>query len=197
MTLLPKDGLDKFKGWVHRQMQPFPQILKALDVSKREGREQAAAKREFVTRLSLNPNSVHCCEWVEKRSKDITTYKKLKYDILKQESAAFQDDKGKFVSVAMRGLCSDPNIVNWADSRVQKNVETEKNIRKENAGCIVIAGWSGGVRSKPGFNWVKNLTKKIPDAEKRNLRYEAASRTTFTQFNRRGRQLRESQMVLS
>ncbi|KAJ3889767.1 hypothetical protein GG344DRAFT_51006 [Lentinula edodes] len=234
MALLPKDGLDKFKGWVHRQTQPFPRILKALDDSKREARERAAVKREFVTRLALNPNSVRCREWVEKRSKDIPTYsvsalaeeypprdhwivesqsilgrweehllrgkqsdvrktrkelfmldsEKLKFDILEQESAAFRDEKGELVCVAMRGLCSDPNIVNWADSRVQKNVEIEKNIRvsqievimqKEDAGCIVIAGWSGGAQSKPAFNWVKNLTKKIPDAEKRNLRYEAAS----------------------
>lgn len=74
MALLPKDGLDQFKGWIRRQAHPFPQILQALDDSKRAAQERAVAKREFVTRLALNPNSPRCREWVEKRSKDIPTY---------------------------------------------------------------------------------------------------------------------------
>ncbi|KAJ3925718.1 MAG: hypothetical protein NXY57DRAFT_967370 [Lentinula lateritia] len=99
----------------------------------------------------------------------------LKYDILEEDSAVFRDEQGELVCVAMRDLCSDPKMVRWADSVVLKNVEIEKNIRKEDAGSIVITGWSGGALSRPAFNWVKNFTKKVSEEEKRSIRYEAAS----------------------
>ncbi|KAJ3875338.1 hypothetical protein F5051DRAFT_333991 [Lentinula edodes] len=225
MKLLPEGGLDRFKGWVHRQSHLFPRVLEALDESKCKAREQAAAKRELVVRLALNPESPRCREWAESRLRNIPAHavapleeeypprdhwivesqsifdkwedhilrgkqsdarktrkelfmldeKKLKHDIFENESASFRDEKGELICVAMRDFCSDRGITTWADRIVLKNVEMEKNIRKEDAGCIVISGWSAGAISRPAFNWVQNLTKKIPDDEKRGIRYEASS----------------------
>jgi hypothetical protein len=48
-------------------------------------------------------------------------------------------------------------------------------LQLEDAGGIVMSGWSAGARSSPQFDWVRNLLRKTsPDADAQ-LRFEAAS----------------------
>ncbi|KAJ3891722.1 hypothetical protein GG344DRAFT_76645 [Lentinula edodes] len=93
----------------------------------------------------------------------------LQFDLGPEQSGRFIEANGTPVMMAIRDFCSVAEIVSWVNDIVLRN------IRKEDAGCIVICGWSAGSRSKPAFDFVRNFLSSKSDAEKHSLRYEAAS----------------------
>ncbi|KAJ3897355.1 hypothetical protein F5879DRAFT_927907 [Lentinula edodes] len=171
MKLLLEGGLDRFKGWVHRQSHLFPRLrnIPAHAVAPLE--EEYPPRDHWIVKSQsiFDKWEDHILRGKQsdarKTRKELFMLdeKKLKHDIFENESASFRDEKGELICVAMRDFCSDRGITTWADRIVLKNVEMEKNI------------WSAGAISRPAFNWVQNLTKKIPDDEKQGIRYEASS----------------------
>ncbi|KAJ3810314.1 hypothetical protein F5876DRAFT_65728 [Lentinula aff. lateritia] len=99
----------------------------------------------------------------------------LQFDLGPEESGRFNESDGTPVMMVMRDFCSLVEIVSWVNDIVLRNVACQRNVRKEDAGCIVICGWSAGSRSKPAFDFVRNFLTSKSDAEKRSLQYEAAS----------------------
>ncbi|KAK7054496.1 hypothetical protein VNI00_003694 [Paramarasmius palmivorus] len=100
---------------------------------------------------------------------------KLDYDIKAGESARFVNEQGELVMLIIRDFCASDKMTQWADAVANRNVDVRKSIRLEDAGSIVMSGWSAGSRSSPNFHWVKNLRRRIGDDEDRKLAYEGSS----------------------
>ncbi|KAF5348093.1 hypothetical protein D9757_013745 [Collybiopsis confluens] len=105
---------------------------------------------------------------------------KLAYDLPGYKSAIFVDENGLPVMFVLRNFCKDPETVLWANRVVLDNVEVRRSIRvnefnsskdstnlsqNEDAGSLVMAGWSPGLRSARKFDWVRNLLDDNPDME--------------------------------
>lgn len=85
---------------------------------------------------------------------------KLAHDVCPEESAIFTDDSGRIVGMVIRNFCPDNATVQWAESVVADAMPHHKNIRMEDTGKLVQVGYSAGARSRPQFDWVRNLLRK-------------------------------------
>ncbi|KAK7019421.1 hypothetical protein VNI00_018076 [Paramarasmius palmivorus] len=101
--------------------------------------------------------------------------KELRFDVKPEESAKFVDGDGNLVMLVIRNFCLSEELLKWADDVANRNVGDRKSIRLEDAGSIVMAGWSAGARSAPQFHWVRNLLKKTAETEAHKLAREGAS----------------------
>ncbi|KAF8310426.1 hypothetical protein F5887DRAFT_1081455 [Amanita rubescens] len=76
-----------------------------------------------------------------------------------------KDKKTKeIVLVVMRNACRDKGAVLWVDATVTDATKLKKSIRLEDPGSLVQIGYSAGSRSKPSFNWVRNVRSTKTDA---------------------------------
>ncbi|KAJ3753728.1 hypothetical protein EV360DRAFT_52978 [Lentinula raphanica] len=104
----------------------------------------------------------------------------LQWDLQETSSAIFEDIvDGKPLMIVVRDICAVREVVHWVNDIVLKNVASQRNVRVQDAGCIVISGWSAGSRSKPAFDFVRNFLSAKTEEEKHSLRYEAASAFAF------------------
>ncbi|KAK7051219.1 hypothetical protein VNI00_004719 [Paramarasmius palmivorus] len=99
----------------------------------------------------------------------------LLHNVKEGDSARFVDENGALVFLVIRNFCPSQRIQEWADSVAHRNVDDRKCIRLEDAGSIVMSGWSAGSRSSPQFHWTRNLSKKVTPVEAEDLAYEASS----------------------
>ncbi|KAK7025963.1 hypothetical protein VNI00_015792 [Paramarasmius palmivorus] len=99
----------------------------------------------------------------------------LLHNVKEGENARFVDENGSLVFLVIRDFCPSQKIQQWADAVANRNVDERKCIRLEDAGSIVMSGWSAGSRSSPQFHWTRNLLKKVTPAEAEDLAYEASS----------------------
>ncbi|KAJ4492337.1 hypothetical protein C8R41DRAFT_733462, partial [Lentinula lateritia] len=97
----------------------------------------------------------------------------LQFDLGPEESGRFNESDGTPVMMVMRNFCSLGMCPSFQPTFSFPDVLFIT--QKEDAGCIVICGWSAGSRSKPAFDFVRNFLTSKSDAEKCSLRYEAAS----------------------
>ncbi|KAH7877446.1 uncharacterized protein C8R40DRAFT_1020924, partial [Lentinula edodes] len=95
----------------------------------------------------------------------------LQVDLGPTDSALFEDEDGMKIMIVIRDFCA----LSMSFLFLMVVVFTIVAFQKEDAGCIVISGWSAGSRSKPAFDFVRNFLSPKSDAEKHSIRYEAAS----------------------
>ncbi|KAJ3710905.1 hypothetical protein DFJ43DRAFT_1161977 [Lentinula guzmanii] len=78
----------------------------------------------------------------------------LQCNVAPDESViVFDKDSGELIFAQLRNFCQVPAIVEWVDSVVKKNLSVQRNVRMEDAGSIVISGFTAGSRAKPSFDW--------------------------------------------
>jgi hypothetical protein len=116
---------------------------------------------------------------------------KLEHDVEANESAIFKDGDD-IVLIVMRDFCKDARVVQWIDNVIKEYVGYTKSVRVstnisfyiiiiiisfqlEDPGKICQAGYSAGARSKPHFDWVRNLLVKMTAAEMDELNYKTSS----------------------
>ncbi|KAF9074235.1 hypothetical protein BDP27DRAFT_1214783 [Rhodocollybia butyracea] len=121
----------------------------------------------------------------------------LSYDLEGGGSAIFVDaDDGSKVAVVISELCNCPKILHWVNQIVLVNVALEKNVRvrqsppmfkpgflkhltlqKEDAGSLVISGWSAGSRSRLLLDFARNFEAKhkLSSTQKEKVQYKASS----------------------
>ncbi|KAF9065567.1 hypothetical protein BDP27DRAFT_1157645, partial [Rhodocollybia butyracea] len=102
----------------------------------------------------------------------------LSYDLGRDGSAIFVDaDDGDMFAVVISELCHCPKILHWVNDIVLVNVVLEKNVRKEDAGSLVISGWSAGSRSRILLDFARNFEPKhkLSSAQKEEVQYKATS----------------------
>ncbi len=103
---------------------------------------------------------------------------KLVIDIGPTESACFKTRSGEIVGLVLRGFCASRSATTFADSVAGSQLPNRRNVRvssislmvlkylhtnaplfqKEDTGKLVQMGWSAGSRSRPHFDWVRNIT---------------------------------------
>ncbi|KXN84190.1 hypothetical protein AN958_12894 [Leucoagaricus sp. SymC.cos] len=74
----------------------------------------------------------------------------------------------------------DLDILGWLEGIVNEAVKSCRNIWKEDAGHLSIAGFSAGARSKPEFHWAQNLIRKL--AEGTALQFQQLQASAFALF---------------
>ncbi|KAF9038894.1 hypothetical protein BDP27DRAFT_1166384, partial [Rhodocollybia butyracea] len=114
---------------------------------------------------------------ISRKAMHMVDIKKLAYEIPPEESAMFFDEAGELVMLVISDFCKSEEILRWANEIVLLNVALEKNVRKEDAGSIVIAGWSAGSRSRTRLDLARNfeLRNKLTQKEKSELQYKSGS----------------------
>ncbi|KAJ3746576.1 hypothetical protein DFH05DRAFT_1607390 [Lentinula detonsa] len=87
----------------------------------------------------------------------------------------FDKDSGELIFAQLRNFCQVPAIVEWVNSVLKKNLSVQRNM--ENAGSIVISGFTAGLRARPSFDWARNFLNpsRHPQSKQEAMRYEAAS----------------------
>ncbi|KAH7870256.1 uncharacterized protein C8R40DRAFT_1175728 [Lentinula edodes] len=174
-------SLSNFKSWFHRFKCDYPLTHAALI--------EAAVFRNHRNRAKMVDHEPIWAVWYDHlrsaKQSDVRIGRKpmmrvasslLQHDLDPNESARFVDkEDGTPVMMAICDFCSLVEIVNWVNDIVLRNVACQHNVRKEDAGCIVICGWSAGSRSKPAFDFVRNFLSSKSEDEKHSLCYEAAS----------------------
>ncbi|KAK7047955.1 hypothetical protein VNI00_006283 [Paramarasmius palmivorus] len=100
--------------------------------------------------------------------------KELDHDIGPKQSVRFVDGEGALVLLVIRDFCTSDAACEWADSVALRNVDDRRSIRLEDAGSIVMSGWSAGSRSSPQFHWARNLLRKASPEQAEKLAYEAS-----------------------
>ncbi|KAF5341339.1 hypothetical protein D9757_015476 [Collybiopsis confluens] len=112
---------------------------------------------------------------VPRRPMAMVNFSKLQENLTASRSADFVDDKtGEPILLIARELCAKESLVSWANGVVLGNVDLERNIRKEDGGCLVLTGWSAGSRSRPQFDFARNFLRKQTEDQKKSIRYQAA-----------------------
>ncbi|KAJ3980303.1 hypothetical protein F5890DRAFT_1419882 [Lentinula detonsa] len=102
----------------------------------------------------------------------------LQCNVAPDESViVFDKDSGELIFAQLRNFCQVPAIVEWVDSVLKKNLSVQRNVRMEDAGSIVISGFTAGSRARPSFDWARNFLNpsRHPQSEQEAMRYEAAS----------------------
>jgi len=103
----------------------------------------------------------------------------LQIDLDGSQSAIFQDpENGEIVGMVMRNFLpsSYESILHWVDSVVVQGADLRRSIRLEDPGKLVQIGYSGGSRSKPSFDWARNLlSKKHSKKEVESFNYTCSS----------------------
>ncbi|KAF9061533.1 hypothetical protein BDP27DRAFT_1235073 [Rhodocollybia butyracea] len=125
-------------------------------------------------RITTAPQPDAC---IRRKPMHMVDESKLAYDVHGKESAIFVDEKKNPVAVVISELCDSEEILFWANEIVLLNVALERNVRKEDAGSIVISGWSAGSRSRMHLDFARNLKSKskLSALEKHELQYKSAS----------------------
>ncbi|KAI0729088.1 hypothetical protein C8Q72DRAFT_778702 [Fomitopsis betulina] len=86
---------------------------------------------------------------------------KLAIIIAADQNAIIRDSEtGEIVALVIRDWCADPAVVVWVNSVVAQAVGLKRHIRKEDPGKLVLVGYSAGSRSRPAFDWSRNLLLK-------------------------------------
>ncbi|KAF9066655.1 hypothetical protein BDP27DRAFT_1197367, partial [Rhodocollybia butyracea] len=112
---------------------------------------------------------------ISRKSMFLVDLAKLDFDIGPDESAIFEDEKGELVAMVISDFCKCEKVLHWVNEIVLLNVALEKN--KEDAGSIVICGWSAGLRSRTHLDLARNLESKhkLSPSQKSKLQYKSAS----------------------
>ncbi|KAF9062029.1 hypothetical protein BDP27DRAFT_1185820, partial [Rhodocollybia butyracea] len=111
---------------------------------------------------------------ISRKSMFMVDTAKLDYDVGPDESAIFEDENGKLVAMVISDFCKCKKVLHWVNEIVLLNVALEKN---EDAGSIVICGWSAGLRSRTHLDLARNLESKhkLSPSQKGELQYKSAS----------------------
>ncbi|TFY51121.1 hypothetical protein EVJ58_g10728 [Rhodofomes roseus] len=82
------------------------------------------------------------------------------------ENAIIRDSETReLIAVVIRDWCSNPAVVASLNKTVAKGVGLCVSVRKEDTGKIVLVGYSAGSRSRPYFDWSRNVRSKKHTAE--------------------------------
>ncbi|KAJ3980249.1 hypothetical protein F5890DRAFT_1477873 [Lentinula detonsa] len=83
----------------------------------------------------------------------------------------------ELIFAQLQNFCQVPAIVEWVNSVLKKNLSVQRNVRMEDAGSIVISGFTAGLRARPSFDWARNFLNpsRHPQSKQEAMRYEAAS----------------------
>jgi hypothetical protein len=97
--------------------------------------------------------------------------------IVKADSDAIFIDKHtkQIVALVMRNFVNRQDILDWASEVIEEAVGMKKSARLEDAGSIVLEGYTAGARSQPMFGWARNLKRKMADKDARSQRYRSSS----------------------
>ncbi|KAI0353733.1 hypothetical protein OH77DRAFT_585922 [Trametes cingulata] len=73
-------------------------------------------------------------------------------------------DDGSIIGVVLRGLAGESQgtdgFLSWARDTIKDGIKGRRSIRKEDTGMLVQVGYTAGARSRPSFNWVRNLLRR-------------------------------------
>ena len=113
------------------------------------------------------------------------------HDLDAEHEAVFYDSSGEIIAVACKNFCPDESVLPAIDGIIADEVKSRRSARVcfpqflyntlfdgqqlEDPGSLVQIGYSAGARSAPAFNWVRNLTRKLPDQVVANKDYQASS----------------------
>ncbi|TFY53269.1 hypothetical protein EVJ58_g9543 [Rhodofomes roseus] len=103
---------------------------------------------------------------------------KLKLIVPKDKNVIIRDKElGKIVLIVRRNLCSDAEILADTNNTVIFDCSLKRNIRLEDLGKLVLAGYSAGSRSSPVFDYVCNIkAKKLSEEFVRSHHMAVSSR---------------------
>ncbi|KAM6489122.1 hypothetical protein JOM56_010310 [Amanita muscaria] len=96
-----------------------------------------------------------------------------------KESVRLVNKDGELVGLVIRNFCKDVLALNWINSLTERAVGLKKSCRPNDPGSLVIIGFSPGARSKPSFDWVRNVTKKIRKDDLEDFNYQCSSAFAF------------------
>ncbi|TFY50971.1 hypothetical protein EVJ58_g10807, partial [Rhodofomes roseus] len=107
---------------------------------------------------------------------------KLQLVVSVGESAMIRDaDSGDLIAVVVRGFCEDHEILDSTNLTVTDACDAKRNVRKEDQGTLVMAGYTAGALSAATFDWTRNILSK-KHSESFIHKLELAVSSSFTLF---------------
>ncbi|KAH9919230.1 uncharacterized protein B0H18DRAFT_882131 [Fomitopsis serialis] len=93
-----------------------------------------------------------------------------------QGATIYDATSGEIAVVIIRDFCRDEDVKNWVGDVIVEDISKTRSVRLEDAGKLVCVGYTAGSRSKPTFDWARNLlSKKHPPTYINGLACRASS----------------------
>ncbi|KAI9716557.1 MAG: hypothetical protein M1812_005288 [Candelaria pacifica] len=100
----------------------------------------------------------------------------LQYIVELGESARLVDvESGELIAEIQRGFVPDAGVLKSIGNVAEKNIGLRRNVRRDDPGSIVQAGYTAGSKGLRSFVWARSLTTKLAEEEVRDLNYTASS----------------------